>query len=315
MVRFCPLALLLLVACERTSVLPGSPPAAPAPSVSHAAPAPAPPASVSAAAPADPAPAYAWLAQTAYDGPVPVDSLFARFSAPEGTARASLDPKSFGAFLRHLPLAAAGTAVKSYAGGELHPATDPRIAAVIAIDVGHADLQQCADGVIRLHAEWLWSLGRKDQSYRAASGVPLPFARYAAGERVVADGPRLRWEPTGRRADGYASFRSYLDTVFAWANTVSLERQAAKVDAADLRAGDFFVAPGNPGHSVLVLDLASAPGGRRFALLGQSYMPAQNLQVLRPQSGAVWFEIDPAHEVDTPFWAPFPWTSLRRLPD
>ena len=101
----------------------------------------------------------------------------------------------------------------------------------------------------------------------------------------------------------------------AWANTVSVKRQAAPVQQSELRPGDFFVLPGNPGHAVLVLDLAQAADGRQRALLGQSYMPAQNAYVLRPRPDAVWFDLDRSQAVDTPFWEPFPWDSLRRLPD
>jgi hypothetical protein len=65
---------------------------------------------------------------------------------------------------------------------------------------------------------------------------------------------------------------------------------------------------------VLVLDVAVAADGRKVALLGQGYMPAQNFQVLRPGPQAIWFAIDPASPaLSTPFWRPFPWSTLRRL--
>ena len=69
------------------------------------------------------------------------------------------------------------------------------------------------------------------------------------------------------------------------------------------------------GHSVLVLDMARAPDGRRAVLLGQSYMPAQSYHVLRPAPQEAWFAVDPASDgIQTPFWpVPFPWTSIRRL--
>jgi hypothetical protein len=259
--------------------------------------------------------AYDWLDDPGYAGPAPADTLRSRWAAPAGFARVPLAAGSFGAWLRQLPLAAAGTPVRSYAGDVLYPASDSRIAAVIAIDAGSADLQQCADAVIRLHAEWRWSQGRRDHAYRAASGILLPFERFTRGERVVADGTRLRWRPAGRVGADYAAFRRYLDVVFTWANSVSLARQADEVSPDALQPGDFFALGGNPGHAVLVLDLARAVGGRRAALLGQSYMPAQNLHVLRPAAGRVWFSLEPSRDLSTPFWRPFPWSSLRRLPE
>jgi hypothetical protein len=243
------------------------------------------------------------------------DHLQARIAAPPGFERVPLGAGSFGAWLRRLPLAAATEPVRTYRGGVLHESDHAGVAAVATLDVGTADLQQCADAVMRLHAEWSWQRGRRDMSYRAAAGTPLPYARWAAGERVVLQGNSLRWEPSGRPSSDHPSFRKYMDAVFSWANTVSLERQAAEVPLDDLRPGDFFILPGNPGHTVLVLDLAKDPEGHRIILLGQSYMPAQSFHVLRPSPGRVWFDVEPAAEgVKTPFWpAPFPWSSLRRL--
>jgi len=258
---------------------------------------------------------YAWLGDEGYAGPVPDDTLESRFPDPAGAHRVALETQSFGAWLRGLPLAAPDTPVRSHTGRELHPVGDPRVAAVVAIDVGTADLQQCADAVLRLHAEWRWSQGHRDLAYQAASGLALPFSRYARGERVVAQGNRLEWKAVGRAGQSHRAFRSYLDMVFAWANTVSVARQARPVAASELRPGDFFILPGNPGHSVLVLDLAESADGQLYALLGQSYMPAQNVHVLKPPGGGTWWTLELGEPVATPFWRPFPWESLRRLPD
>jgi thiamine monophosphate kinase len=106
-----------------------------------------------------------------------------------------------------------------------------------------------------------------------------------------------------------------MDTVFSWANTASVERQGEKIPLAQIQPGDFFVTAGNPGHAVLVLDIAKNDSGKVEVLLGQSYMPAQNFHVLRPRRDTAWFAIDPASDgLQTPFWPkPFPWSSLRRL--
>ncbi len=267
-----------------------------------------------AAAPLDTDP-YPWHQDRSVEALPAVDTVEQRFAPPEGFVRVPLEPDSFGAWLRRLPLAAPSTPVRSNRGRILRRADDPHVAAVTTLDVGTADLQQCADAVIRLHAEWCWSRGRRDMSYRAAAGIALPYARWARGERVVLDGRALRWTPSGTPGDDHASFRKYLDAVFSWANTVSLARQADAVALAELRAGDFMILPGGPGHTVLVLDLARDGAGGRAVLLGQSYMPAQSFQVLRPGRASAWFLVEPElGGIQTPFWpAPFPWSSLRRL--
>lgn len=262
--------------------------------------------------------AYPWLADPSLDSPRPVDTIRERFpSPPPGFMRVAVPEGSFGAWLKRLPLAAPGTPVLSYRGEVILPADHANLAAVVAIDIGKADLQQCADAIIRLHAEWRWSRGERDLSYRAGAGTELPFARWVRGERPVQRGEALVWEPKARPgAADHRAFRSWLDGVFMWANTGALAKQARTIAVAELAPGDFVVQPGAPGHAVLVLDMARAPDGRAALLLGQSFMPAQNVQVLRPGGGggSAWFVVGPEdEELRTPFWRPFPWRWLRRF--
>ena len=301
-----------LAACARApdppapaSPDPGQEPAPPAAlAVTSAVPPAAPPAP-------PPKPWYPWLPE----GHAAAESLEERFAAPQGFARVALSPASFGAWLRALPLAPAGSAVRSFRGAVVLPADHDSLAAVVDLDVGDQDLQQCADSVIRLHAEWLFARGRRDASYRAASGAPMPFARWAHGERMVASKLTFTWSPAARADGSHASYRRWLDGVFTYANTGSLARDADKVPEADLSPGDFVVQAGAPGHAVLVLDVARAAGGRRALLLGQGFMPAQSFHVLRPAAGAgPWFIVEPgAGALETPFWTPFPWKALRRF--
>lgn len=295
---------------------------APPPAVASAVASTAPTAPPGTGAPAGTAPAgeatqsYPWMADESLQVLEAVDSVEDRFPPPPGFARVEVARSSFGAWLRRLPLAAPGTPVLSYAGSTILAPDDPHLGAVVAIDVGKADLQQCADAIIRLHAEWQWSQGRRDISYQAGSGSPMPLSRWTRGERPVGKKQSIAWEPRRSRADKneHASFRAYLDHVFMWANTGSLSTQAMKITPNELRPGDFVVQPGGPGHSVIVLDLAVARDGRRVALLGQSFMPAQRFHVLRPGGSSAWFTIDPeAPGIKTPFWPTFKWATLRRL--
>jgi hypothetical protein len=258
---------------------------------------------------------YPWLGDPSIMSPPAVDALEDRFPSPPGFTRVLLAEGSFGAWLRRLPLAAPGTPVRTYAGRVLLPPDHPSLAAVVAIDPGAADLQHCADAIIRLHAEWRWSKGARDQRYRAGGGVELRFDRWLEGERPVQRGRGLSLERTARpAAPDHATFRRYLDGVFMWANTGSLAAQAEEIGVEEIAPGDFVVQPGAPGHAVLVLDMARAPDGRAALLLGQSFMPAQNVHVLRPDGEGAWFALAPGDEaLRTPFWRPFPWRWLRRL--
>lgn len=259
-------------------------------------------------------PAYAW-------GPSAprADRLDARMGPPpSGFPRVPLEEGSFGAMLRALPLQPKGAPVVDFRGARLYDdGAHPNIAAVADLDVGKKDLQHCADAIIRLHAEWRYGRGQRDIAYRTVSGASLSYRAWLAGDRGVIDGGKFVVRRVARpHADDHPFFRSYLDDVFAWAGTASLERDAKKVAFADVRPGDFFVMSGQPfGHAVLVLDVAKAEDGRVALLLGQSYMPAQSFHVLRPGPSTAWFVVArDAATVDTPFWKPFPVGALRRMP-
>ncbi|MCA9628334.1 MAG: hypothetical protein KC766_11735 [Myxococcales bacterium] len=241
------------------------------------------------------------------------DDLQARVPAPEGTSRVSLPEHGFGAWLRHLPMLPHGTPVRSHAGGRLRDGESSMVTGVVALDIGQADLQQCADAVMRLHGEWLWSQGGRDQAYRAASGMLLDYRRWSQGQRIVAKGASIGWAATGRPRDDHPTFRRFMDAVFAWSNTVALARMGKHVSYQDLRPGDFLIEAGNPGHTVLVLDMVRAPDGSQRVLLGQSYMPAQSFHVLKSPEGP-WFRVSAERGVKTPFWPrAFEWAQLRRL--
>ena len=254
--------------------------------------------------------AYPWL-----EAGKRVRRLEDALPVPDGFVRVSEKPRSFGAWLRALPLRAPSTPVNTFSGTVLREGTDPRIAAVAELDAGTADLQQCADSVIRLHAEWLWSRGDKQQiGYHFLSGDFATWERYARGDRASAEGAKVVWSNRAKPSDSHATFRKYLDLVFNYASTISLARHSEVVARADVAPGDFFILPGGPGHAVLVLDVARSGDGHEVALLGQGYMPAQDFQVLHPQGGGkgAWFSFD-EDAVDTPFWQPFPWSSLHRF--
>ena len=122
---------------------------------------------------------------------------------------------------------------------------------------------------------------------------------------AVAAGAFLVLQSTGSSTDrsfaatgksDYTSFRKYMDLVFAYAGTYRLDRELRPVvsetrlrhEAADIAIGDVFIKGGFPGHAVLVADMAADPATseKRFLLL-QSYMPAQDIHVLKnPADGA-----------------------------
>lgn len=263
------------------------------------------------AGPAGAEPRYAWRGAAAR----PAETLAQRIAPPPGFERAAVAPESFAAWLRGLPLKPAGSPVLLFSGAP-KPRQDVH-AAVIDIDVGNRDLQQCADAAMRLRAEWLFAGNRApDIAFNdTGSAKPIAFSRWAAGERPKMSGRTLSWSRSTKPDASYASFRRYMDTVFTWAGTYSLERELAPAPVAEIAAGDLFIKGGFPGHAVLVADIAEskATGEKRF-LLVQSFMPAQDMHVLKnPQSadGSPWYPLAFGEQLVTPEWI-FPRESLRR---
>ena len=264
--------------------------------------------------PFDPAP-YPWLSEDS-SGLTEVRALDLRFQPPEGFRRVPVSADTFGAWLRGLPVRTDRTEVLAYDDTPL----DRPSAAVLLMDVGSRDLMQCADSLIRLHAEFLWSKGRSDEAgYRFTSGELSRWSDWQDGERFTIEGNRVRRRRGSPRTDDHRSYRRWLDLIFTYAGTASLARDTPVVPPSQkLHAGDFFVDPGFPGHAVILLDIAEDESGRRLALVGQGFMPAEELHVVRSSAAidGVWFPLprNVSEVLDTPSWDPFARTDARRFP-
>ncbi|MDA1192283.1 MAG: DUF4846 domain-containing protein, partial [Candidatus Poribacteria bacterium] len=104
--------------------------------------------------------------------------------------------------------------------------------AVLDIDTGNANLQQCADFVIRLRAEYLYSANARDRiAFDFTSGDRLAFSDWTAGKRPVVSGNRVTWRRATPSSPDYRTFREYLNTIFTYAGTHSLAR--ARTGATD----------------------------------------------------------------------------------
>jgi hypothetical protein len=199
--------------------------------------------------------------------------------------------------------------------GRRKPHQDGHLA-VVDIDVGPRDLQQCADAVIRLRAEYLLAAGCGDRiSFRFTSGHPASWPEWRVGRRPRVSGTTVSWVLQGAPDASYASFRAYLDAVFTYAGSSSLSRELETVaDPSAVLPGDVFIQGGFPGHAVLVADVAEGARGQRVFVLLQSYMPAQDIHVLRnpSRSDTPWFPALRRGSLVTPEWT-FAYSDLRRF--
>lgn len=215
-----------------------------------------------------------------------------RILPPEGYTRTEVAESSFTAFLRHQPLFPHGSLIYVHDGSAKSSAC---AAAVYTMDTGTANLQQCADSIIRLYSEYYRLQGMPDKiAFHTTSGFLLDYETWRSGKRALAFGEFVMWVKVRGYQDSDEQFLSYLSTVMRYAGTLSLERESKTIPAAKMRVGDFFCHGGSPGHVVLVVDEAINAQGEKCYLLGQGMMPAQSFHILYPQGDTAdpWYKAD-----------------------
>lgn len=85
----------------------------------------------------------------------PAQAIETAIPTPPGYRRAPVGSASFGAWLRKLPVKSGRPPVRLYDGRR--KVNQAAHYAVLDVDVGGRDLQQCADAVIRLRAAYLFA--------------------------------------------------------------------------------------------------------------------------------------------------------------
>ncbi|MCR5119100.1 MAG: DUF4846 domain-containing protein [Lachnospiraceae bacterium] len=227
-------------------------------------------------------------------------TLETRIRVPEGYERNPEPEGSFAEYLRAYPMHEDGYKVHYYDGGIKEYAAQ---AAVFDMHLGDRDLQQCADSVIRMYAEYLRDNGRSDEiAFHFVSGFLCDYRTWLAGNKVSVAGNNVSWTATAAREDTDETFEAYLNTVFSYASTISLKKEAEAVSLKEIQAGDIFIHAGSPGHVVMVADVCEKDGKKAF-LLAQGYMPAQDFYVLTNELHAddPWYYED---EITYPFITP-----------
>lgn len=254
---------------------------------------------------------YCWL--DAYDDS---QSIAGRIAPPTGYFRIESASGSFQDWLRYLPLKAQGTPVHLYDGRE--KCNQSAHCAVVDIDVGEKNLQQCADAVIRLRAEYLFSIGMYEQiHFNFTSGHRADYSKWRDGYRPIVNGNMVSWSQSQKTDTSYPGFRQYLSKVFEYAGSYSLSQEMKEVsDISSMQIGDVFIQGGFPGHAVIVVDMACDPSktGKAF-MIAQSYMPAQDIHVLQnPMNPDLnpWYDLDFGETLRTPEWT-FSKSDLRRF--
>ncbi len=199
---------------------------------------------------------------------------------PEGFSFIKNEQNSFAAWLENVPLKRDKT-VYLFDGSQKK--NQSAQFAVVDITVGEKNLQQCADAIMRLRAEYLFS----QQKFKEF------FFIDNAGKEYHFTSPITR-----------QNFSVYLEKVFGMCGSASLSKQLKAVnDFSKIKAGDVLIKGGFPGHAVIVMAVAINDSGKKIFLLAQSYMPAQDVHVLLNPTNeklSPWYEMDKKDTIITP---------------
>lgn len=225
-----------------------------------------------------------------------------RFPVPEGYRRAEAEEGSFLSYMRKLSLKPDGSPVLLYDGTE--KGNQEAHAAVFELPGFDSDLQQCADSIIRVYAEYFYSMGAYDKiAFHLTNGFLMDYPTWRDGNRLSVDGNQVSWVKKASYDDSYDTFLLYLKYVMMYAGTLSLDKEGVPADPGQMKAGDLFIKGGSPGHCVMVADIAVNDSGNTCFLLAQGYMPAQDFHILKNplHEGNPWYDVS---EIAYPFRTP-----------
>lgn len=247
------------------------------------------------------------------------EKLIDRIPAPEGYEWISEDSGSFGEFLQHSKLKKDGSKILDFKNKPIRNQSEH--IAILDYDIGNKDLQQCADAIIRLRAEYLYNQRRFDDiEFHFTSGDIFSWNDFKIGLR-----PQLKsdnevvFKNVADKEESYKSFREYLDVIFMYAGTISLHNETNEIsDNKKIRTGDFLITPGSPGHAVIIVGRAKNKEGEIVYLLAQGYTPAQSIHVItNPYDRKInpWYRLDVSKSPTLTAGYAFKKTNIRTFND
>lgn len=237
-----------------------------------------------------------------------------RYFTPEGYSRVEVSEDTFEEFLRNSKLKSYGEKVLYYDGRVKNKSNV--YDSVFDVNIGDRDLHHCADAVMLLGAEYLYSKGLyEDIHFDFVSGFKAEYSKWIEGYRIKVDGNNVSYYEAAGPSNTYESFRKFMDIVFAYSGTLSLVKELESVQVDEMEIGDVFIIGGSPGHAVIVVDLATNEIGEKIFMLAQSYMPAQQTQILiNPNDKKIspWYRLKAGEQLITPEWT-FDWDDIKRF--
>jgi len=221
---------------------------------------------------------------------LPLPNEISGITLAPGYSRYEYNTSSFAHWLRKVRLKKDNTVYLF--DGSIKPNQQAQFA-VLDISVGKKNLQQCADAAMRMRAEYLFHIKKYNAiHFTDNAGTVYQFSAPFSKEHLL----------------------KYLDKVFGMCGTASLAKQMKSIPIEDMQPGDVLLRGGYPGHAAMVMDVAINKDGKKNYLLAQSYMPAQDIHILKNPSNTddnPWYTITNEPFIKTPEYV-FKQTELKR---
>lgn len=236
-----------------------------------------------------------------------------RYNVPTGYKRVAIEKGSFGYFLRNQKLKPYGEKALYYNGQAKR--SEGVYDSVIDVEIGDRDLHQCADAIMLIRAEYFYQKKEYDKiNFNFVSGFNAQYSKWMQGYRINPNGKGSYYKKASP-SNTYKDFRSFMNIVFGYAGTLSMEKEMKPQSLENMKIGDVFIMGGSPGHAVIIVDMAENDKGEKIFILAQSYMPAQQTQILinpADRNMGVWYSLKGKTVLETPEWR-FPTEKLRKF--
>ncbi|WP_101772959.1 DUF4846 domain-containing protein [Peptostreptococcus faecalis] len=248
--------------------------------------------------------------------------LVDRYEVPHGYKRVDAEKDSFAEYIRHEKLKNYGEKSLYYNGKEKD--SEGVYDSVFDVDLENRDLLHCADMCFKFRGDYLYSTGQysKIKFHFVSNGI-ADFSKYAEGYRVNPDTGEYYMSTNPSTSE--ETYKKFMNLVYAYSGTLSLEKDTHKINVDQMQIGDMFVRGGTPGtkrvgHAIMVVDMAVDNSGQKVFMLAQSYMPAQQPQILINKNNkkiSPWYSIEEVKkygELKTPQWT-FTLDEFKRFSD
>ncbi len=221
-------------------------------------------------------------------------TLKTRVNTPEGYKRVAYQKGTFETYLRNYKIKPFGSKIINYDNSEYYWQLGH--VGILDIPVPKNGLQQCADALIRIRSEFLWTTNQKSKiGFNFTSGHYCSWIKYAEGYRPKIKGNKVSFHKTATANHTKANFYKYLNLLFMYSGTLSLYNELDHIKAANLKIGDMLIKGGTPGHIVIIADEAVNTKGEKLYLLVQGNTPAQSVQLVKNLENSTispWYKLE-----------------------